>query len=87
MPIEDEDVFNYYWGRYLTSEKGIKMVETRMIGLDQLTGKLKYMRISAQSQGNVLDSREEKLPIRDLWDQFVEDFEQNKAPDGLKSLF
>jgi len=87
MPIEDEDVFNDYWGRYLASENGIKMLETRMIGLDQLTGKLRFMRISAQSQGNALDSRDMKLPIRDRWDQFVEDFVQNKAPDGLKSLF
>ena len=68
LPIVDADLFNAYWLRYLASDNGIKMLESRMIGLDQLTGKLKFMRFSAQSQGNALDSRDMKLPIRDRWD-------------------
>ena len=45
------------------------------------------MKISAQTVGQSRDSRSQKIPIREGWDDLVEEFSKNKAPDGLENLY
>ena len=58
------------------------------LGIDSKTFQLKYMRVSAQSQGVSTSARKEKVPIRDGWDKYVKDFSENPAtPEGLRSVY
>ena len=45
------------------------------------------MKISAQTVGQSRDSRSQKIPIREGWDDLVDDFSKNKAPEGLENLY
>ena len=46
------------------------------------------MRITAQSIGESRDSRVQKIPIRDAWDEYVKVFaEDPKTPEGLRILY
>ena len=84
MPFNDEDVFNeYFYKGFLLSEKGSDYVLGQDLGLNESKTRLKYMRISSQSIGLSTASRAEKLPLRDKWDKYVQDFSDNDAPEGL----
>ena len=75
MPFAEEDTFNtYFYQGFLASEKGEEYLKAQDLGLDLNTGKLKFMRIAAQSIGVSTASRAEKLPLREGWDKYVEDF-------------
>lgn len=88
MPFNDEDVFNeYFYKGFLLSEKGSDYVEGQDLGLNESKTRLKYMRISSQSIGLSTASRAEKLPLRDKWDKYVQDFSDNDAPEGLQIVY
>ena len=77
-------MFNlYFYEGFLKSEKGSDYLLAQDLGLDLATGKLKYMRIASQSIGLSTASRAEKLPLRESWDKYVQEFSENDAPEGL----
>lgn len=45
------------------------------------------MKITARSIGEADYSRQDKLPIRAGWDDYVDKFITEKAPEGLKNVF
>ena len=52
MPIEDEARFEDYLMRFIsTTETGGDYVKGQLLGFDVTTGKLKFMRVIAKSDG------------------------------------
>ena len=59
LPLDDEEQFNSLLLEFaFTDENGIDLQRDFSIGFDAKTNRLKYMNISAQSIGNIRDSRE-----------------------------
>ena len=88
MPFTDEATFNtYFFQGFLNSEKGEEYLSAQDLGIDLSTGRLKFMRIAAQSVGVSTASRAEKLPLREGWDKYVQDFAEKDAPEGLKIVY
>ena len=59
----------------------------QILGLDPVTQRLKYMRVTAQSIGKPRDSSAQKLPIRNAWDHYIDSFISEKAPKGLENVY
>ena len=74
FPIEDETEFDIQFEAWLETEEGQSYLSNGDLRKDKYTGELKFMRIKAVTLGQARDSRSMKLPIRDDWDSFIEDF-------------
>lgn len=88
LPFDDETSFNTWFLAFLQSEKGQEYLKAQDLGIDSKTFRLKYMRVSAQSEGISTSARKEKIPIREGWDKYVKDFSENPAtPEGLRIVY
>ena len=75
LPIESEEEFYKFLYTFIeATEVGQDYVKSQALGFDLNTGKLKFMKISARSIGDADISRHDKLPIREGWDNYVEEF-------------
>lgn len=72
---------------FLQTPTGEDYLKSFNLFYDVKNARLKFMRISVQSVGDSADSRKDKMPLRDSWDAFVNNFSQNKAPKGLKNVY
>ena len=73
---------------FLGTEYGQSFLKRRDLVIDSVTGRLMFMRITAHSAGESQDSRAEKIPIRDGWDEYVKSISENpKTPVGLRTVY
>ena len=71
LPLDDEEQFMEYFQLFLDSEEGQTYLKARDLVVDFDSGRIKFMRISAESAGESQSTRAEKIPIRDGWDEYV----------------
>ena len=86
MPLANAADFNKCLFAFMSTELGQSYLKSLSLFYDQAKGRIKYMKVSVQSVGQSRDSRQQKIPIRDGWDQFVDEFNE-RAPEGLRNLY
>ena len=77
-----------YFKLFLGTEEGQTYIGNRDLVVDFDTGRIKFMRISAESAGESQSTRAEKIPIRDGWDDYVRKIQEDSAtPEGLRVVY